>query len=151
MWSFPAGFLARFFANHGMLGFRDRPQWRTVTGGSHRYVEEITRPFADRIRLSAPVREIRRDHDGVSVAADGCETERFDEVVVAAHSDQALAMLADPVRATSASCSARSPTSATRPCCTPTARCCPAAARPGPAGTTTCSTRHPTAPRSPTG
>ena len=96
MWSFPAGFLARFFANHGMLGFRDRPQWRTVTGGSHRYVEAITRPFADRIRLSAPVREIRRDHAGVSVAADGCETERFDEVVIAAHSDQALAMLADP-------------------------------------------------------
>ncbi|MGH3991282.1 MAG: NAD(P)/FAD-dependent oxidoreductase, partial [Pseudonocardiaceae bacterium] len=50
MWSFPASFLARFFHNHGMLGFRDRPQWRTVTGGSRRYVEEITRPFADRIR-----------------------------------------------------------------------------------------------------
>ena len=96
MWSFPAGFLARFFANHGMLGFRDRPQWRTVTGGSHRYVEKIVRPFADRIRLSAPVREIRRAHDSVSVTADGCETERFDEVVIAAHSDQALAMLADP-------------------------------------------------------
>ena len=96
MWSFPAGFLARFFANHGMLGFRDRPQWRTVTGGSHRYVEKIVQPFADRIRLSAPVREIQRDPNGVSVTADGCETERFDEVVVAAHSDQALAMLADP-------------------------------------------------------
>lgn len=96
MWSFPAGFLAHFFANHGMLGFRDRPQWRTVTGGSHRYVEKIVQPFADRIRLSAPVREIRRDHDGVSVTADGCDTERFDEVVIAAHSDQALAMLADP-------------------------------------------------------
>ena len=96
MWSFPAGFLARFFANHGMLGFRDRPQWRTVTGGSHRYVEKIVQPFADRIRLSAPVREIQRDPNGVSVTADGCETERFDEVVIAAHSDQALAMLADP-------------------------------------------------------
>ena len=60
MWSFPAGFLARFFANHGMLGFRDRPRWRTVSGGSHRYVETITRPFADRIRLAAPVRAIRR-------------------------------------------------------------------------------------------
>jgi predicted NAD/FAD-binding protein len=96
MWSFPAAFLARFFHNHGMLGFRDRPQWRTVTGGSRRYVEAITRPFADRIRLSAPVRAISRSPDGVEVAADGCETERFDEVVIAAHSDQALAMLADP-------------------------------------------------------
>ena len=99
MWSFPAGFLARFFHNHGMLGFRDRPQWRTVTGGSRRYVEEITRPFADRIRLIAPVRAVTRRHDRVEVAADGCETELFDEVVIAAHSDQALAMLTDPSRA----------------------------------------------------
>ena len=96
MWSFPAAFLARFFHNHGMLGFRDRPQWRTVTGGSRRYVEEITRPFADRIRTSAPVRAVTRGPEGVEVAADGCETERFDEVVIAAHSDQALAMLTDP-------------------------------------------------------
>ena len=95
MWSFPASFLARFFHNHGMLGFRDRPQWRTVTGGSRRYVEEITRPFADRIRTSAPVRAVTRDPEGVDVAARGCETERFDEVVIAAHSDQALAMLTD--------------------------------------------------------
>jgi len=96
MWSFPAGFLARFFHNHGMLGFRDRPRWRTVTGGSRRYVEEITRPFADRIRLSSPVRAITRHEDSVGVAADGHEPERFDEVVIAAHSDQALAMLTDP-------------------------------------------------------
>ncbi len=99
MWSFPAGFLARFFHNHGMLGFRDRPQWRTVTGGSRRYVEEITRPFADRIRLNAPVRAITRHDHGVEIAADGCETELFDEVVIASHSDQALAMLADPSEA----------------------------------------------------
>ena len=67
MWSFPAAFLARFFHNHGMLGFRGRPQWRTVTGGSRRYVEEITRPFADRIRLSAPVRAVTRADDRVEV------------------------------------------------------------------------------------
>jgi len=96
MWSFPASFLARFFAHHGMLGFRDRPRWRTVTGGSRRYVEEITRPFADRILTSAPVRTVTRDPDGVEVVAQGCQTERFDEVVIAAHSDQALAMLSDP-------------------------------------------------------
>ena len=99
MWSFPAAFLARFFHNHGMLGFTGRPQWRTVTGGSRRYLEEITRPFADRIRLGAPVRALERGGDGVRVSADGCETELFDEVVVAAHSDQALAMLARPTAA----------------------------------------------------
>ncbi len=95
MWTFPAAFLARFFHNHGMLGFRDRPRWRAVTGGSRRYVEEITRPFADRIRLSAPVRAVTRADEHVEVRAEGCETERFDEVVIAAHSDQALAMLTD--------------------------------------------------------
>ena len=96
MWSFPAGFLARFFQNHGMLGLRDRPQWRTVSGGSRRYVEEITRPFADRLRLAAPVRSVTRLEDSVEIEADGCETERYDEVVIAAHADQALAMLSDP-------------------------------------------------------
>ena len=96
LWSFPAAFLARFFHHHGMLGFRDRPRWRTVTGGSRRYVEDITRPFAGRIRTSTPVRAVSRDPAGVEVAADGCQTERFDEVVIAAHADQALAMLTDP-------------------------------------------------------
>ena len=96
MWSFPASFLAHFFYNHGMLGLRDRPRWRTVTGGSRRYVEEITRPFADRIRTSAPVQAVTRCSDGVQVKAHGCEGERFDEVIIAAHSDQALAMLTDP-------------------------------------------------------
>jgi len=99
MWSFPAAFLARFFHNHGMLGFKDRPQWRTVTGGSRRYVEAITRPFSDRIRTGAPVRSISRSAAGVEIAAGGCESETFDEVVVAAHADQALAMLAEPTTA----------------------------------------------------
>jgi predicted NAD/FAD-binding protein len=99
MWSFPAAFLARFFANHGMLGFANRPQWRTITGGSRRYVEEITRPFADRIRTSAPVQQITRGPEAVEIAAQGCETERYDEVVLACHSDQALARLSDPTDA----------------------------------------------------
>ncbi len=96
LWSFPAAFLARFFHNHGMLGFRDRPRWRTVSGGSRSYVEALARPFADRIRTSAPVRSITRRPSHVEIAADGCETERYDEVVIAVHSDQALAVLADP-------------------------------------------------------
>ncbi|MEA2355791.1 MAG: uncharacterized protein QOD61_1920 [Solirubrobacteraceae bacterium] len=94
MWSFPVGFLAEFFHNHGMLGFRDRPQWQTVVGGSQTYVAALTAPFADRIRLAAPVTGITRDDDGVTVSARGT-TERFDHVVLACHSDQALAALDD--------------------------------------------------------
>jgi predicted NAD/FAD-binding protein len=96
MWSFPARFMVEFFDNHGMLGFRGRPRWRTVTGGSRRYVEALTRPFGECIRTATPVSEIRRDSDGVTVIARGAEAERFDAVVLATHSDEALALLADP-------------------------------------------------------
>lgn len=95
MWSFPARFLAEFFDNHGMLGFTDRPRWRTVTGGSARYVEALTGPWRHRLRLSAPVQAITREPDGVLIKARGGEAERFDEVVIATHSDQALELLAD--------------------------------------------------------
>ena len=67
--SFPARFLAEFFANHGMLGFRDRPQWRTVAGGSARYVEALTAPLRERIRLHAPVRSITRRADHVELTS----------------------------------------------------------------------------------
>jgi uncharacterized protein len=89
MWRFPARFLAEFFDNHGMLGLTGRPRWRTIKGGSRRYVEKLIAPL--RIRLDAPVRAIARYDDHVTV--DG---ERFDHVVIGAHADQALAMLADP-------------------------------------------------------
>ena len=95
MWSFPVRFLAEFFANHGMLGLRDRPRWQTVAGGSHRYVQALSRPFAERIRLNSPVRSLRRDEDGVTLALDGGARERFDEAVIACHADQALALLED--------------------------------------------------------
>jgi uncharacterized protein len=90
MWRFPARFLAEFFDNHGMLGFTGRPRWRTIRGGSNRYVEKLVAPLRD-IRLNTPVRTIARHEDHVDV--DG---ERFDHVVIAAHADQALSMLADP-------------------------------------------------------
>jgi predicted NAD/FAD-binding protein len=103
MWSFPVRFLAEFFANHGMLGFVDRPAWSTVAGGSVRYVEALTRPFAARIRLRSPVVSVTREAAGVQVvAAGGAGRERYDEVVLACHSDQALALLADPSRAETA-------------------------------------------------
>ena len=96
MWSFPASFLATFFDNHGVLQLRNRPRWRTIPGGSERYVEALTAPFRDRIRLSTPVRAVERNasDEGVTLVLDD-GVERFDEVVLAAHSDQALAMLGD--------------------------------------------------------
>jgi predicted NAD/FAD-binding protein len=95
LWSFPAVFLAQFLDNHGALQLRGRPRWRSIIGGSRRYVERLSAPFADRIRLGTPVRRVSRELWGVDVATDGT-SERFDEVVIATHSDQALAMLADP-------------------------------------------------------
>ncbi len=94
--SFPARFVAEFFANHGMLAFRDRPRWSTVTGGSARYVEALTEPFRDRIRLNAPVSSITRSTDGVALVAVGAGAESFDHVILATHSDQALRILRDP-------------------------------------------------------
>jgi uncharacterized protein len=94
--SFPVGFLAEFLSNHGQLKQTGRPCWRTITGGSRRYVDAVAAPFADRVRHASPVRSITRLADGVAIEADGCETEVFDEVVVAAHSDQALAMISNP-------------------------------------------------------
>jgi predicted NAD/FAD-binding protein len=94
--SFPARFIAEFFANHGMLGFRDRPRWMTVVGGSARYVEALTAPFRERIRLDSPVWSITRHAAHVELLAAGCAPERYDHVIVATHSDQALRMLRDP-------------------------------------------------------
>jgi len=96
MLSMPARFIAEFFSNHGMLGFSDRPRWSTVTGGSARYVEALTRPFSERIRLDTPVRSIARHSEHVEVAAAGAEPERYDHVILATHSNQALRLLSDP-------------------------------------------------------
>jgi uncharacterized protein len=96
MWTFPASMLAEFFDNHGMFGLTDRPEWKTVVGGSRSYVDAIARPLGDRLRLGAPVTRVERFEDRVEVTPAGGEPEEFDEVVLATHSDQALAMLADP-------------------------------------------------------
>ena len=91
----PLSFLIDFYRNHGLLQTQGHPQWRTVTGGSQRYVEALTRPFADRVRLSTPVLAVRRLPDHVEVRTDG-GWERFDTVVLATHTDQALQLLEDP-------------------------------------------------------
>jgi predicted NAD/FAD-binding protein len=92
---YPAAAFVRFCENHGLLNVANRPIWRTVDGGSRMYVEALARPLRERVRLNAPVRSIRRAGGDVFVRAEGCEEERFDDVVIGAHADQALAMLAD--------------------------------------------------------
>ncbi|MCK6445020.1 MAG: FAD-dependent oxidoreductase [Planctomycetes bacterium] len=119
MQEFPALFFARFFANHGFLEIDDRPQWYTVRGGSYRYVEKLLAEFSargGRVRSATPIERVERvesvgrvgrvGHVGrdagasrdaaVLVRPRGGEPERFDHVVLAAHADQTLAMLADP-------------------------------------------------------
>jgi predicted NAD/FAD-binding protein len=98
MLDFPARFFVDFFDRHGFLNVDDRPTWRTVKGGSREYARRLIAPFRDRIRLSTPVRRVVRGADGVAITSegpDGLDTERFDAVFFACHSDQALAVLAD--------------------------------------------------------
>lgn len=94
MRQFPARYFVQFFKNHGMLSVDDRPQWRVVQGGSWTYAKALVAPFRERIHLDTPVESIRRDLTGVTVVAKG-KSERFDQVVIAAHGDQALGLLAD--------------------------------------------------------
>lgn len=93
---FPAAAFVQFFTNHGILNVIDQPKWRVIRGGSRQYVEPLVRPFQDRVRLSSPVDRVRRHPDRVEVTTRGGTPEPFDQVVLACHSDQALAILADP-------------------------------------------------------
>lgn len=91
---FPARYLVQFMANHQMLQVSGRPQWRVVRGGSARYVDALRARWTVHERLSCPVLAVRRHGDRVSVDS-AAGSEAFDQVVLACHSDQALALLAD--------------------------------------------------------
>jgi uncharacterized protein len=97
MLRFPVGTMIRFCHNHGLIQLTNRPQWHTVRGGSKHYVDKMLAPIAD-LRLATPVRAVRRlppsGGAGVMVHTDSGE-ERFDDVVLATHTDQSLALLAD--------------------------------------------------------
>jgi predicted NAD/FAD-binding protein len=93
---FPATAFVTFFTNHGILNVIDQPRWRVVSGGSRQYVEPLARPFRERVRLSSPVDRVERHPDRVEITVRGGGVQSFDQVVIACHSDQALAMLADP-------------------------------------------------------
>jgi predicted NAD/FAD-binding protein len=92
---YPAAAFVTFCQNHGLFKITDRPLWRTVEGGARVYVEALCAPFKDRLRLGATVRAIRRELGGVFIRSSHAVEERFDQVVIGAHADQALAMLAD--------------------------------------------------------
>ncbi|MCP3754249.1 NAD(P)/FAD-dependent oxidoreductase [Streptomyces sp. TBY4] len=95
---YPARYLFRFLEHHGLLSVGGSPSWRTVAGGSARYVERI-RERLDAVYLAAPVRALARTPRGVSVTTAGGATDLYDAVVVAVHADQALRLLADPTDA----------------------------------------------------
>jgi predicted NAD/FAD-binding protein len=102
----PAAAFFRFCDNHGLLRLKDRPEWRTVAGGARAYVEKLHADFAGAVRLATPVQSVRRDGAGVMLHLPGGDTARHDQVVIASHGDQALAMLADADRAERATLSA---------------------------------------------
>jgi len=93
---FPARHFAEFFENHGTLHTKNQPQWYVVSGGSRRYVEALLKTFRGNFRLNHSVQQIVRDPHGVDIWCNNGSHERFDHVILATHSDQALRMLASP-------------------------------------------------------
>jgi len=92
---FPLRTFIRFFKNHGFLNIINPFKWLVIKGGSERYVEKLTAAYSDKIRLNCAVKKIIRKVDGVELSLASGNTERFDHVVMATHSDQALALLSD--------------------------------------------------------
>ena len=97
MLRFPVATMVRFCHNHGLIQITRRPQWYTVAGGARQYVARIVAGIADK-RLNTPVLQVLRDAEGVRVVTEG-RVERFDAIVMACHSDQALALLGDAATA----------------------------------------------------
>jgi predicted NAD/FAD-binding protein len=93
--AYPATAFIRFCENHGLLQLRDRPVWRSVVGGSQAYVRRLAEPFAATTRLGCGVVALRREADGVVLRDTAGEATRYDEVVIATHAPQALAILED--------------------------------------------------------
>jgi predicted NAD/FAD-binding protein len=93
---FPALTFLRFFANHGLINLSERPQWQTVEGGASTYMRRLIADLGQRARSACAVRAVRRVAGHVEVSLDNDRVERFDDVVLACHSDQALALLDDP-------------------------------------------------------
>ena len=95
MLNFPLQLFVRFFKNHGLLSVSNRPQWQVIEGGSSAYIAPLTASISERIRLNCPVHRVERDEHGVTVHSKA-GIERYDKVIFACHSDQALQLLAKP-------------------------------------------------------
>jgi predicted NAD/FAD-binding protein len=95
MMNFPARTLVRFFANHHLMSFTGQPQWKTVTGGSQEYVRRLTSAFAHRIRTNCGAVAVTRQDGRVQIKDTQGGTEVYDQVVMASHGDETLALLKD--------------------------------------------------------
>ena len=96
MLDFPLEFFIRFFNQHGLLDITNRPQWYTIKGGSRSYIPKLTESFADKIFLNTPVTLVNRNLDGVELSFKDNSISKFDQVIFACHSDQALKLLNTP-------------------------------------------------------
>ena len=98
MLAFPAATLLRFWENHGLLSTEDRPRWQTVVGGSCSYVRAIQSTFRGAIHLGARIAHVAREDNAAVVRLQDGREHRVDKVVLAAHADESLKLLADPSR-----------------------------------------------------
>ena len=92
---FPARYLVAFMDNHQMLRLDERPQWRTIDGGSDTYIHAFLKKFRGKVRLNSPVQSVGRNESGATVTTSN-DTLPYDRLILACHGDQALALLADP-------------------------------------------------------
>ncbi|HAA71461.1 MAG TPA: FAD-dependent oxidoreductase [Planctomycetaceae bacterium] len=92
---FPLFFLVRFLSNHGLLQLRNRPQWKTIVGGSQEYIRPLMQPLQNHIRMNCPIVSVRRNSENVLIQSSDGREESFDYVIMALHADQALAVLRD--------------------------------------------------------
>jgi predicted NAD/FAD-binding protein len=96
MMNYPAETFIRFCQNHGLLQLKDRPEWRTVQQGSQQYVNKVAKILGDKIKLNTAVEIIHPERSGVMVQSRNGSVQRFDDVVIATHADQALSMISEP-------------------------------------------------------
>ena len=96
MYDFPLKFFVAFFKNHGLLNIKERPTWRVIQGGSKQYLQPLVASFKNNIVLGADIKGITRKDNHVDIHFHSSESQTFDQVIIAAHSDQALALLDDP-------------------------------------------------------